>query len=373
MEPTINFFAVVNTLGALQCLLTAFALLGIRTGNRTANRFLGLNLISLAIIIVVFVMYDTRFFLVVPQLYSVLDPFVLLIGPFFFLYVKSLTDGGFTFRKKDLVHFLLFAVLALLLFPTVFEDPEIKLQSILEEINSTETTIADYVIKSIVNVQVLGYFLASWWVLNRSIRLNPSSSGKGMPLSVRWLRNLIIAILVVSFLSAIFDYVENEYNNYVTPFLLTLIVYSMGYVGVRQSEIFTSEKLFGRAKKYEKSVLTDEMAGEILSKLEKLMEMDKAYRDSLLSLPKLADRLKITTHLLSQILNERLNRNFFNYVSEYRVEEAKQRLLDPASGETTMLEMAYDIGFNSLSAFNTAFKKHAGMSPTEFKKQNNQS
>ena len=54
------------------------------------------------------------------------------------------------------------------------------------------------------------------------------------------------------------------------------------------------------------------------------------------------------------------------------MEEAKQRLLQPDAGQITMLELAYDIGFNSLSAFNTAFKKHAGMSPSEFKKQNDQ-
>lgn len=372
LEPTLNFFAVVNTLGALQCLLTAVALFSIRSGNRTANRFLAFNLMSLAIIIVDFVMYDTRFFLLVPRLYSVLDPFVLLIGPFFFLYVKSLTNPEFRFGKKDAVHLLLFALLALLLFPTVFENPEIKLQSIRDEISATQTTTVDYVIKSIVNLQVLGYFIASWLLLNRSITQNLPVSSQDLPVNVRWLRNLIIAVLAVSLLSAIFDYVENDYNNYVTPFLLTLIVYSMGYVGVRQSEIFASEKLFGRGKKYEKSVLTDEMAEEILSKLEHLMEKEQSYRDSLISLPGLAEKLKITTHLLSQVLNERLNRNFFNFVSEYRVAEAKRRLLDPEARQATMLEMAYDIGFNSLSAFNTAFKKHAGMSPTEFKKQNNQ-
>ena len=103
------------------------------------------------------------------------------------------------------------------------------------------------------------------------------------------------------------------------------------------------------------------------------MENDKLYTDSLLSLPKLADKLRITTHLLSQILNERLDRNFFNFISEYRVQEAQKKLLEPESVRVTMLELAYEVGFNSLSSFNTAFKKHAGVSPSEFKKQNEQS
>ncbi len=374
MEPTINFFAVINTLGALQCTLTAFALFSIRTGNRTANRFLGLNLIATAVIILVFVMYDTGFFLVVPRLHNILDPFVFLIGPFFFLYVKSLINPEFKLRKRGLFHFLLFALLFLLIFPTVFESVDVKLQAIKEEIEGTETTIADYIIKSIVNVQILSYFIVSFRLLSRTIKEKLPPSTQNIPVNIKWLRKLIIAIICICLLSAIFDYIpmsdENDYNNYITPFLLTLMVYSTGYVGIRQSEIFTTEKLLPREKKYEKSVLTDEMAEDILKKLQQLMENENVFTDSTISLPKLAGKLRISTHHLSQILNGRLNRSFFNYINEHRVEAAKQKLLEPESQKYTMLELAYDVGFNSLSAFNTAFKKHTGMSPTDYKKQN---
>jgi len=372
LEPTLNFFAVINTLGALQCTLTAFALFSIKTGNRIANRFLGLFLIALAVLIFDFVMYDTRFFLSVPQLYSILDLAVFVVTPLFFLYIKSLTSQKFGFRKRALLHFLLFFLFLLVLLPEYFRSPEAKLQEYLDELKSTGLTTADYIAYAIVNTQVLAYLFASFMVLRKAIKNQPGLD-KNTPINIKWLRNLIVALTFVSVMSALFDFIPLEReNNYITPFLLTLIIYSMGYLGIRQSEIFTTEKLFSLGKKYQKSVLTDEMAEKILKKLTHLMQEEKLYRDSMISLPAMAARLKITTHHLSQILNERLDRNFFNYISEYRVEEAKQRLLEPDVNQITMLELAYDIGFNSLSAFNTAFKKHAGMSPSEFKKQNDQ-
>jgi len=375
LEPTLNFFAVINTLGALQCTLTAFALFSIKTGNRTANRFLGLFLIALAVLIFDFVMYDTRFFLSVPQLYPILDPVVLVVTPLFFFYIKSLTNQRFSFRKRDLLHFLLFFLFFLLLLPDFFRGPEAKLQDYMDELKSTGLTIDYYIGNAIIDTQILAYLFASFIVLSKAIKNQPGL-GKNTPINVKWLRNLIVALTFVSVMSAIFDFMpiarESGYNNYITPFLLTLIIYSMGYLGIRQSEIFTTERLFSLGKKYQKSVLTDEMAEKILKKLTHLMQEEKLYRDSMISLPAMAVRLKITTHHLSQILNERLDRNFFNYISEYRVEEAKQRLLEPDASQITMLELAYDIGFNSLSAFNTAFKKHSGMSPSEFKKQNDQ-
>ena len=267
MEPTINFFAVINTLGALQCTLTAFALFSIKTGNRTANRFLGLFLIALAVLIFDFVMYDTRFFLSVPQLYPILDPTVLIVAPLFFFYIKSLTNQGFSFRKRDLLHFLLLLLFFLLLLPDFFRSPEAKLQDYIDELQSTGLTTAEYISYAIINTQVLAYLFASFMVLSKAIKNQPGL-GKNTPVNIKWLRNLIVALTFVSVMSAIFDFMpiarESGYNDYVTPFLLTLIVYSMGYLGIRQSEIFTTEKLFSLGKKYRKSVLTDAMAEKIL-------------------------------------------------------------------------------------------------------------
>jgi len=86
-----------------------------------------------------------------------------------------------------------------------------------------------------------------------------------------------------------------------------------------------------------------------------------------LNLPKLAQRLSMSTHHLSQIINERLQKNFFEFVNQYRIEEAKNLLRDKAN--INVAEIGFEAGFSSVSAFNTAFKKYTGLSPSQFRRE----
>jgi AraC-like DNA-binding protein len=99
------------------------------------------------------------------------------------------------------------------------------------------------------------------------------------------------------------------------------------------------------------------------------METKKIYAKNDLTLNEFAEHLAIPAHHLSQIINDRLQQNFYDFINNYRVEEAKKRLLDPAYQHLTILAIAYEVGFSSKSVFNTAFKKHANMTPSQFKKR----
>ena len=99
------------------------------------------------------------------------------------------------------------------------------------------------------------------------------------------------------------------------------------------------------------------------------MEREKPYLDANLTLQELAGRVSISLNHLSQLLNERLNQTFFDFVNSYRVQEAKRELCNPAKAHLTILAIAYDVGFNSKSSFNSAFKKHTGITPSEFKRR----
>ena len=120
-------------------------------------------------------------------------------------------------------------------------------------------------------------------------------------------------------------------------------------------------------EKYKTSALDAERAEEILPKLLALMEKEKVYLDPDLTLKKLAERLMIHYNHLSQIVNEKLQQSFNDFINKYRIEEAKKKLLDPVEGKKTVLEIAYDTGFYSKSVFNTAFKKFTGMTPSQFR------
>ena len=80
--------------------------------------------------------------------------------------------------------------------------------------------------------------------------------------------------------------------------------------------------------------------------------------------------LSVPQHHLSQILNEKLNQNFFDFVNNYRIQEAKKLLVSPDGGLLTILAIAEEVGFNSKSAFNNAFKKVTNTTPSEFRKNN---
>lgn len=373
MKPTLTFFSVVNTLGALQCILTALALFSIKSTNQKPNRIFGLFLLTTAFLILNFILIDTGYILQFPHLSVIFKPLIFLVGPLLYFYTKSITNTGFNFSKKSFWHFILFLTLFILLLPNLFVGSDELLQEVLAEQNNPESTIIDYILLGIVNIQVLTYLFLSHRMLTKTINSNDEKSKQHQPANIKWFRGLILAIILVSLLSAILDFIpiENadEYNKNIIPFFITIIVYSTAYMGIRQSELFTAIKL-NVAKKYEKSTMTNEKAEEILQKLDHLMKIDKIYIDSMTSLPKLAKKLNISTHHLSQILNEKLNLTFFNFINQHRVEAAKKKLLDPESQNNTILDLAFSVGFNSLSAFNTAFKKHTGMAPTMYKKIN---
>ena len=95
---------------------------------------------------------------------------------------------------------------------------------------------------------------------------------------------------------------------------------------------------------------------------------EKPYLESELTLQRLASILAVSPHHLSQAINQKLNRNFHQLVNHYRIEEAKTMLLSKEHRYLNIAAVAFEVGFNSLSAFNTAFKKHVRMTPSQFRK-----
>ena len=97
------------------------------------------------------------------------------------------------------------------------------------------------------------------------------------------------------------------------------------------------------------------------------MDIEKLYRDDKLSLQTLSKKVAVTPHILSQVLNERIDKNFSDYVNSFRIEEAK-KMLQEADEDTSVLRVCYDVGFNSKSAFYRAFKKYTDKTPIQYQK-----
>ncbi len=121
-----------------------------------------------------------------------------------------------------------------------------------------------------------------------------------------------------------------------------------------------------KKKKYSSSTLDTQKAEHTLKKLIYLLETEKIYLEESISLQVLSERLSIHPNHLSRIINERLNKNFFDLINSFRIEEAKRQLQQPGS-EKTILQISYDVGFNSKAAFYRSFSRYTGMTPSQYK------
>ena len=119
--------------------------------------------------------------------------------------------------------------------------------------------------------------------------------------------------------------------------------------------------------KYASSRLEAAELQRCCDKVSSYMTTERPYLESDLTLPKLAEDLGVSTHHLSQIINEVHGKNFFNFINEYRVNEVKRKIQDPAYDNYSLLGIAYESGFNSKSAFNRVFKNITGQTPSQFR------
>lgn len=132
--------------------------------------------------------------------------------------------------------------------------------------------------------------------------------------------------------------------------------------------ILLKPQYFQASEKYKNSVLSHHEKLKYKKELLALMEKEKVYLNPLISLNHLAKQLSIPSRYLSQVINETLNKSFYDFINGYRIQHCVEYLSDSNYSHKTILEIAYKVGFNSKSTFNTSFIKHVGVTPKEFRK-----
>ncbi|MDX1284379.1 MAG: helix-turn-helix domain-containing protein, partial [Draconibacterium sp.] len=148
---------------------------------------------------------------------------------------------------------------------------------------------------------------------------------------------------------------------------LFVIIYNPKIIHFKMKEI----KAQGKLLSYEKSGLEEEEAVGIMKKMNSWMEKEKPYVDGNLSLADFAEKFEIPGYILSEVLNRLLKQNFYEYVNNYRIEEFKRLVQDPKNKNIKLLNIAFDVGFNSKTTFNTSFKKFTGKTPSEYRRSLN--
>ena len=374
METSAKLLVALNFLGVAQALLLAAALLSVKRGNRIANRFLAAFVTVLAISVGGSTMASEPLIFLYPHLLKIQDPSHYLAAPLLFLYVRTLITGRSGSGKKNLLHFIPFGLCFLFLAPFYFQSGEAKLISIGSY--SYFWHRWTYVRSTVLLVQVITYLSLIALMLaaySRRLKRQASPGDKYVLFQVRFMLATLTAVWVMGslkyVLTTLYPAYDTETVDLIVPASLSVFVYAMGYNGLRRPEVLTGmDDLPPSPRRYEKSTLTLERSDTYLQRLLDLMNTEKPYMDGELTLQKLAKALAVSPHHLSQTINEQLNQNFIDFINAYRIEEAKRMLVDPAKKHYSILAVSEGVGFNSKSAFNTAFKKHVNMTPSEFRK-----
>lgn len=131
-----------------------------------------------------------------------------------------------------------------------------------------------------------------------------------------------------------------------------------------QNELLENDELVNSNDKYQRSALDQNRSERLANKLNSAMQTEKLYLDSSLTLHKVANHLSVSPNYISQVLNETMNTKFFDFVNQWRIEEAKPKLLND---NQSVLSIALDVGFNARSSFYKSFKQYTGVTPSEFR------
>ena len=283
-----------------------------------------------------------------------------LIGPFLYLYIKSISIKDFQFRIKQLFHLVPFL---LVLTIDLLNRDNFPLSP-----GNRKFYITYCIEISVILIQFLIYIIISFRfarsLLKKSlIEKYPKENANPYPI-----RNIVIIISILWLIYVLYC-MQTYFRVYLRTGIIEAFYYSLFNYWILYNELkgqkITAINNF--ITRYKSSGLTIEDAIIYKSTLLDYMSRNELHKDHNISLGKLAKNLSMTPHALSQVINEQFSSNFNDFINSYRVEEAKKMLIDPERKNFTIASIAYDSGFNTLSAFNVAFKKFTGVTPSQFR------
>ena len=300
----------------------------------------------------------------------------LVYGPFLYLYIQKQTSAQ-RFSLKYLLHFVPFLLCNLLFLPFYAAPFSEKVNIFQHQGRGFETEM----LLRVYSIYISGivYVILSFWRLYRFRKNMIQQFSNTEKINFNWLLYLIIWIALIWGLVLFVN------TNIIYGAIAVFIVW-LGYFGIKQVQVFNQPVLVftgnteaefpvteeteaaSPEKKYRKSGLTDENTEEIHTRLMNLLHEEKPFINPNLTLNELAGMLNVHPNSLSQVINSKENKNFYELINEKRIEEFLTRISQPESRQYTLLSIAFECGFNSKTSFNRNFKKYTGVTPSEYQK-----
>ncbi|SNZ00761.1 helix-turn-helix domain-containing protein [Flagellimonas pacifica] len=285
-----------------------------------------------------------------------------LYGPLLLFYNKCIAQRQFAFGKVSAFHFLPFITIC---FGIWFTEGNIC---------QPELYIG-YV------AHVLIYIFLCFLEVRRYKRVIKDNYSRLEWLNVGWLHwvfiifSLIVLVDITQFVA--FFLKLNTYFLENAVFLLMLaainLLYFYGFTTSRNPFGYSKDDLEFSASLTSRNRIntTLEENKELIDRLEAHLLRRESFKNFNLTIATLANEIGIPKRKLSELINDHYDQNFVDFINTYRINRAKERFMNPQSPNETILEVLYEVGFNSKSSFNTAFKKKTGITPSEFKSKYN--
>ncbi len=379
----IGIFDVIIFLGVFQGLLLSWFFIKNSGENKKSNLYQGLFLASLALAIFEEWLNNTGLIVRALYLTNFSESLNFAFAPLFYFYIwTSLNPDS---KRKTWVHFIpVFFWTLYMIFAFIQPDGN-KYDSYIQtkhpdwdylpwddSISEDPLGIRRYVNQLMLLQLVIYIAMAIVTVIMKFRSLGESFFTTENTL-LRVLRNSVIHILILITLIVITKIMfgmRSDVGGYIVASYVSFMIYATTWQILSRSDYFDSPGsfLFFPAIKYRKSSLSDANKELILKKIKREMETNSYFTNNLASLSGLARQINESPHHVSQVINEKLNKNFFEMLAFYRVEHAKKLIRQDKQGKITVEELAELVGYNSKSSFNSAFKKYSSKTPSEYRK-----
>jgi AraC-like DNA-binding protein len=303
------------------------------------------------------------------HLFRLDSPFHYLLGPAIYFYTYTILNPKFKYRTIHLLHLLPFLLNFIELLPFYLSSPETKVANYLVFLNKGSVIMPFHYLMKTFLFSI--YFFAQFFLLKK-YRLVELIQNKTNSYLFYWF---------IIYMSSQFILISGIYLDLITglklfadPYRFSMLMMTFFHFSVIIGLLLFPELLYGTlaidtavTEKYRRSKLTDADKNQILNLLYGfIMREDKPYLNEKITLAEVSKLLNVGPHQISQVINEKTNFNFNDFINCYRIEESKKLLISASHSNLTIDAIAQKAGFNSKSAFYRAFKKNSGITPKEF-------
>lgn len=291
-----------------------------------------------------------------------------LQGPLLVWYVKIVLYRDFHLRKLDLLHLIPLGVFGALLINNFYLLPATEQYTEMQDLHFMSTTLMRALI-SLWHISVIGYSIWCLLILADYRHTLHQHFANIEERERRWLFWVVLGFLAISGWR-LFVHLTNEWFGadlantlgIISNYLIYLFVNSLVFICIRYSSLFG---VLGKVEAV--NIENIQFKEEHIRRITAFMDSEKPHLDPDIHIESLAKKLSIPERMLSRILNQHFGKNFFEFINEHRINDAKRLLLET---ERPILDILHDAGFTSKSTFNAFFKKHLGLTPSQYRVEN---